>query len=202
MREAAKRVVNTKFVNSGQTCMAPDYVLCADKWHEAFLEALLDEVKAAYGTQPKLAEAGLARLCQGSQYARVISLLDSAKQSSACKVYQLGSDPPDPKERYVPPTMIDVQGVFFLLSLDSISPICQSPFFPYLTFEFSSDVAEMSSPLLTEEIFGPLLPVVKVKGLEEAIATFRRIDPSPLAVYVFGSRHAAEEVPVKPPPPP
>ena len=55
-------------------------------------------------------------------------------------------------------------------------------------------MAEITSPLLTEEIFGPLLPVVKVKGLEEAISTFRQIDPSPLAVYVFGSRHAAEEV--------
>lgn len=46
-----------------------------------------------------------------------------------------------------------------------------------------------SARVMTEEIFGPILPVVKVSGADEAVKIMHRFD-SPLALYVFGKNRA------------
>ena len=43
------------------------------------------------------------------------------------------------------------------------------------------------SPLLTEEIFGPILPIVKVKSVAEAVATVHRSKGNPLVMYIFSN---------------
>lgn len=47
------------------------------------------------------------------------------------------------------------------------------------------DRVPLGSPLLSEEIFGPLLPIVSYSSLEDATRTIRSVDPTPLSLYVF-----------------
>ena len=49
LRVAARRIVQTKFVNCGATCIAPDYVLCEEKVHDKFVAEMVSQVKKFYG---------------------------------------------------------------------------------------------------------------------------------------------------------
>ena len=52
LRTAAQRIVFGKFLNAGQTCIAPDYVLCEQSVHEPFVRMLREELTTMYGTRP------------------------------------------------------------------------------------------------------------------------------------------------------
>lgn len=157
LEEAAGRIVWGKFINAGQTCVAPDYVLVADAAHDRLVEALVRAVKRHYGATPEARKASpdFARVINAAHLARLTGLLEG----SGGRVV-LGGET-DPAENYLAPTLL-------------------------------ADVPPHSA-LMQEEIFGPILPVLKVASMDEAVA-FVNARPTPLALYVFAGRAQAERI--------
>lgn len=148
LREAARRIINTKAINAGQTCMAPDYLLVPKAQHAAFLSALQAEIKEQFGAEP-VASKDFGRMCTTAHYDRMIDLL----AKSGGQQLHIGTAPPDRATKYVPLTLID-------------GPLA-------------------GSPVLTEEIFGPLLPLMTYDSLDDAVRQIKAIDSTPLSLYVF-----------------
>ncbi|WP_328436156.1 aldehyde dehydrogenase family protein [Streptomyces sp. NBC_00425] len=139
----ADRLARGKFLNAGQTCVAPDYVL-TDPETAAALEPLLARaVETVYGADPQTS-AEYGRIVNERHFDRLAGLLDSGRV-----VVGGGKDRAD---KYLAPTVL-------------------------------ADV-DPKSPVMQEEIFGPILPIVTVDGLDAAIGFINDRD-KPLALYVF-----------------
>ncbi|MGY5101776.1 aldehyde dehydrogenase family protein [Streptomyces sp. 900105245] len=139
----ADRLARGKFLNAGQTCVAPDYVLTDPGTAAALEAALVRAVEALYGTDPA-ASPEYGRIINERHFDRLNGLLGSGRVA----VGGVG----DRTSKYLAPTVL-------------------------------ADV-EPDSPVMREEIFGPILPIVTVAGLDEAIAFINDRD-KPLALYVF-----------------
>lgn len=143
---AASRVAWTKLINSGQVCVAPDYVLAHRGVAERFVDRLCDAWVHHRTDQPK----GV----------RVLNI--------------------DHRER-LSEYLIETRGeIAFGGGLDA-SSLTVEP-----TVVLNPDPSE---PLMTEEIFGPILPVVTVDSLDDAI-DFVNARPKPLAAYLFSRSRA------------
>jgi len=138
---AAKRIAWTKLINSGQICIAPDYVVAEAK----IRDELVDKIKDAV-TKFESGEPSGKRIVNQRHFDRLTASLAATKGDV---VIGGGSDP---------------------------SKMCIQP-----TVVVDPDPAE---PLMTDEIFGPILPVVTVQSLDDAIA-FVNARPKPLAAYLF-----------------
>ncbi|CAI9606762.1 unnamed protein product [Staurois parvus] len=145
IKNAARRIAWSRFLNAGQTCLAPDYVLCSDKIKEKLVAALRTTIQDFYGEDPKQSP-DLGRIVSDRHFQRVASLLKGGK-------IVVGGQT-DESERYIAPTIL-------------------------------IDVAE-SDPVMQEEIFGPILPIVTVSGLDEAIQFINKRE-KPLAAYAFST---------------
>ena len=147
---AARRIVFGKFLNCGQTCVAPDYVLVSRSVKEKFLSEISREIGRMYGPDP-LQNPGYGKIINQKHFTRLVSLLDREKvvAGGGC----------DPERLRIAPTV-----------LDGVTP---------------------EDPVMQEEIFGPILPVLTVDSLDQAIA-FVRARPRPLALYLFTSDRTAE----------
>jgi aldehyde dehydrogenase (NAD+) len=148
---AARRIVWGKFLNAGQTCVAPDYVLVDSSAEDRFLGAALRAVHDFYGDDPRTSP-DFARIVNARHFDRVSGLLDAGGFEAI-----VTGGIRDASTRYIAPTV--VAGV------------------------------EADSALMAEEIFGPILPVLPIGSVEEAI-TFVNERDRPLALYVFGSDEA------------
>lgn len=145
LRIAARRIVLGKFLNAGQTCVAPDYLLVHESIREQFSNILGETLTAFFGEDPK----------ESPSYGRIINThrFDIlAAYLSEGRVLFGGRA--DRAERYIAPTLIE--GV----SLDS--------------------------PLMAQEIFGPILPLFGFRTDDEALAIIKK-NPDPLAFYIFTS---------------
>ncbi|MFJ9419022.1 aldehyde dehydrogenase family protein [Streptomyces sp. NPDC101227] len=140
---AARRIVTGKFLNAGQTCVAPDYILAIGDTARAVEPHLAEAVRAAYGADPAAAEE-YGRIVNERHFDRLAALLDSGRTV-------IGGDH-DRASRYLAPTVL-------------------------------ADVAP-DAPVMREEIFGPVLPIVSVPDLDAAIAFINDRD-KPLALYAF-----------------
>jgi aldehyde dehydrogenase (NAD+) len=152
LRDAARKVVWGKCLNAGQTCIAPDYVLCPRGMVDAFAAEAEAAVGRYYGTgeEERRASPDFARIVDGAACARLEGLVAEAAARGA-RVAVGGRF--DVGERYASPTV-----------LTGVTP-------------------EMA--IMSEEIFGPILPILPYDSLDEALA-FVRSRPKPLALYVFG----------------
>ena len=148
---AAKRVAWGKFVNAGQTCVAPDYVLVDRSVEPQFIDAVVRAVRGFYGDDPK-ASPDYGRIVSTRHWDRLDSLLAGAP---AGVVVAGGSG--DRDHRYLAPTIL--RGTSW------------------------------DDPVMAEEIFGPILPILAVDGIDEAIAAINAHD-KPLALYVFSEDQA------------
>ncbi|WP_053851325.1 aldehyde dehydrogenase family protein [Streptomyces sp. NRRL B-24085] len=139
----ADRLARGKFLNAGQTCVAPDYVL-TDPETAAALEPLLkNAVDTLYGSDP--ADSGeYGRIINERHFDRLTALLDSGRTVVGGTSDRAG--------KYIAPTVL-------------------------------ADV-DPGSPVMREEIFGPILPIVTVPGPDAAIDFINDRD-KPLALYVF-----------------
>ncbi|MFG2096213.1 aldehyde dehydrogenase family protein [Streptomyces sp. NPDC048612] len=140
---AARRLVTGKFLNAGQTCVAPDYVLAIGDTAREIEPHLAAAVREAYGADPATAEE-YGRIVNVRHFDRLTALLDSGRTV-------LGGTH-DRAARYLAPTVL-------------------------------ADVAP-DAPVMQEEIFGPILPLVPVPDLDAAIAFINERD-KPLALYAF-----------------
>ncbi|NXW25505.1 AL3B1 dehydrogenase, partial [Circaetus pectoralis] len=145
VQNVARRVAWGRFFNAGQTCVAPDYVLCSVEMQEKLLPALRKVITEFYGRNPQ-ESPDFGRIVGDKQFQRVQALLRSGR-------VVIGGQT-DEKERYIAPTvLVDVQP---------------------------------SDPIMHEEVFGPILPIIIVANMDEAI-DFINSRERPLVVYAFSS---------------
>jgi aldehyde dehydrogenase (NAD+) len=148
---AARRIAWGKFVNAGQTCVAPDYVLVDEAVEDKLLGALLRTVHDFYGDSPKHSD-DFARIVSSRQFERIAGLLDAGGfDATVC-----GGER-DAATRYIAPTV-----------LAGVKP---------------------DAAIMQQEIFGPVLPVLTVGNVDEAI-DFVNARDKPLALYVFSDDEA------------
>ena len=140
---AARRIVFGKYLNCGQTCVAPDYILCHSGIKDRLVEALCQEVRRQYGEDP-LRNPRYGRIVNEKHFQRLLGLMDPDKtviggQSS-------------PETLQIAPTI-----------LDRVSP---------------------GDPVMQEEIFGPILPILTFDRFEDLYGLLAD-QPKPLALYLF-----------------
>ncbi|XP_046500616.1 aldehyde dehydrogenase family 3 member B2-like isoform X3 [Equus quagga] len=139
----ANRVAFFRYFNTGQTCVAPDYVLCSPEMQERLLPALQSTIARFFGEDPQ-SSPNLGRIINDKHFQRLQGLL-------GCGRVAIGGQS-DQSDRYIAPTvLVDVQE---------------------------------TEPVMQEEIFGPILPIVNVRSLDEAIDFINRRE-KPLALYAF-----------------
>lgn len=95
---AAERITWGKFMNVGQTCVAPDYVLVHKNIKEQFIKKIIERIKDFYGNDP-LNSKDYGRIVNESHMKRLIDLIDKDK-------VVLGGEY-DINKRYIAPTILD-----------------------------------------------------------------------------------------------
>lgn len=150
MNVAARRIVWGRFINCGQTCISPDYVLVPPELRDQFVAEAKKAIEEFYGTDPQKSNS-LSRIVNANHFKRLSNLLNNA----GGKVVVGGKT--DESDLYIAPTLI-------------------------------VDV-DPSSPIMQQEIFGPLLPILNVGSIDEAISFVNKRD-KPLALYAFSNNKA------------
>jgi aldehyde dehydrogenase (NAD+) len=140
---AARRIAWGKFLNAGQTCVAPDYVLATPDVAGRLVEALRGAITALYGKDAS-ETPDYGRIVSDAQFDRLSALVGVDKPAIGGRT--------DASERYIEPTVL--VGV------------------------------ARDDEIMKQEIFGPILPIVTVTGLDDALSYIRNGD-KPLALYVF-----------------
>ncbi len=128
--QAAGRIAWAKFMNAGQTCIAPDYVLVEDRVHDALIERLQANIHQFYGDTPEAQQASddYARLVHEDHYERVIALLTDAVEAGAT-IASGGAH--DAETNYVAPTVLtDVP-----LDADIMQKEIFGPLLPVIAYE-------------------------------------------------------------------
>lgn len=140
---AARRIAWAKFMNCGQTCVAPDYVLATPAVADKLSPALAHAIVELYGADP-WSSHDYGRIINARHFQRLATLLDEGRVVAGGQT--------DATQRYIAPTV-----------LDYVAP---------------------DAFVMRDEIFGPILPIVRVPGLDAAIAHIRK-GAKPLALYAF-----------------
>lgn len=139
----AARIVWSKWMNAGQTCVAPDYVLVEKAFADKLISAIKAKLEQFYGTDPG----------QSADYGRIINHRHLSRLQSYLQGQTLlCGGQTDETHRYMAPTLV-------------------------------RDPAP-DSPLMQEEIFGPILPVISLDSIDEA-AEFINQRAKPLALYLY-----------------
>lgn len=152
---AAKRIVWGKFLNAGQTCVAPDYLLVQSCVKDELLEKMRQYILKFYGTHIEDSKE-FPKIINEKHFNRLISLLDNGTVVTGGEY--------NPLRNQISPTI-----------LDNIS---------------------IHSPIMQEEIFGPILPVLTFTKLDEVI-TYVKEHPKPLAAYYFTNDKRREQYVMK-----
>jgi acyl-CoA reductase-like NAD-dependent aldehyde dehydrogenase len=139
----ARRIAWGKFMNAGQTCVAPDFVWVERPVREALLAALQGAIREFYGDDPRHSP-DYGRIVHRRHFDRLRGLLNAGR------VVCGGQH--DPEALYFAPTIL-------------------------------TDVP-LDAPVMQEEIFGPILPVLAFDRLDEVLTLLAQ-RPTPLAVYLF-----------------
>ncbi len=147
---AARRIAWGKFMNAGQTCVAPDFVVVADEVLDAFVAAMKQALREFYGDDPAQSP-DYGRIINRAHFDRLISYLSDGKVAHGSQH--------NVKDYFIAPTI--------LTDVDAASAVMQ------------------------EEIFGPILPVLRFHQLDEALDILRTL-PTPLALYLFTRNQETE----------
>jgi len=141
----ARRIAWGKFMNAGQTCVAPEYILADRRIHAALVEAIKRAIREFHGEDPqKSPEYG--RIINRKHFDRLIGYDATVTHDAA--------------DLYIAPTI-----------LKDVQP---------------------NSPVMQEEIFGPILPILSFENIDQAITELRD-RPAPLALYLFTNDRATQQ---------
>nr|XP_023018135.1 aldehyde dehydrogenase, dimeric NADP-preferring-like [Leptinotarsa decemlineata] len=143
---SAKRIIWGKCVNAGQTCIAPDYLLCPKSLQDKFVTACKKALKELFGEDPK-SSPDYGRILNERHVQRLSTLIEGNVVAHGGEV--------DFADKYIAPTI--------LINVDP------------------------SSPIMQEEIFGPILPIISIEDAYDAIK-FINSREKPLALYIFSNR--------------
>ena len=155
IKTAAKRIAWGKTLNSGQTCIAPDYLLIHESVKEEFVRAFAQAVKELHGTDIKT-HKHYVRIVNDRAFERVKSYLSEGDILYGGRT--------DATERFIEPTLLDTH-----ISLA----------------DSNADTLANGKQVLTEEIFGPVFPILTFKHINEVTGYITRRE-KPLAFYYFG----------------
>ena len=149
-KKVINRLITTKFMNMGQTCIAPDYLVVHDDDYDNFLNQLINTLNVTYGKNfnDQLNSKSLGRIVNDKHLNRLVDLLENYKS----KILYGGDYSKD--DLFVAPTIIDA-------SLNEKEP-------------------------LEQEIFGPIIPIVRYSSEQELEKIISKIN-TPLALYIFSS---------------
>jgi len=143
LKLAAKRIVWGKFINAGQTCIAPDYILIQKNMKVNFISFLIEEIIKAYGKKMDKSP-DFARIINTKNWLRLASMIEPEKVIFGGET--------NANELYISPTLIEEPA--------------------------------LDSPVMKEEIFGPILPILiyeTAADIENVISRYEK----PLSFYVF-----------------
>jgi len=151
LKLTSRRIVWGKFVNAGQTCIAPDFLIVKRNIKEQLIYHLSKEIERAYGKDPKESE----------DYPRIVNKTNLFRLSNLIKETKiLFGGEYDSDSCYFSPTIIDEPRI--------------------------------DSPIMNEEIFGPILPIISYDDenqIEKLISKYEK----PLALYVFSTNKKFSE---------
>ena len=150
LKTAARRIVWGKFMNAGQTCAAPDYLLIQKNIKNDFLHLLADTIEEFYGSNPKNSPH-YGKIINDYHFDRLIGYLKNGEILWGGN-YQR-------ETHFIAPTLM-------------INP-------------------QIPSPLMSEEIFGPILPCLEFNHFPEVLEWIQKLGPNPLALYFFSQNQKA-----------
>ncbi|XP_034723325.1 aldehyde dehydrogenase, dimeric NADP-preferring-like isoform X1 [Etheostoma cragini] len=145
IRVACRRITWGKFVNCGQTCIAPDFILCEPCIQGRVVDRIRQTLLEFYGADPKCSP-DYGRIINQRHFNRIMGLMEGYTP--------VVGGQSDASQRYIAPTV-----------LKDVPP---------------------HSRMMQEEIFGPLLPIVAVSDMDDAIRFINERE-KPLALYIFCS---------------
>ena len=145
LKLAARRIVFGKYLNCGQTCVAPDYIYCDASVKDALLKEISRQIRKQFGKDP-LHNKNYGKIINEKHFQRICSLIDPDK------IIVSGEN--NPERLQITPTVMD-----------------------QVTFQ---------DAIMGQEIFGPVLPVLTYRTLDEAVSQIQSM-PHPLALYLFTS---------------
>ena len=148
---AARRIVFGKYLNCGQTCVAPDYILCHEDIKEELIFAVKKEITRQFGRYP-LGNPDYGKIINERHFHRILGLIDPQK-------LVWGGEYEEASLRIAPAVMADVT---------------------------------WKDAVMQEEIFGPVLPILTYRSLEQAIRSVES-RPHPLALYLFSEEKAVQK---------
>ncbi len=151
LAQTARRIILGKFLNVGQTCISPDYVLVDNSIREALVKKMSETITKFYTEDPS-SSYDLGKIINTKRFDKLLSYFSNGKIVSGGKY--------DRDKLYIEPTLI-------------------------------TEVS-MDSPLMQEEIFGPILPIIGFSTREEAMKIVQQ-NPNPLAFYLFTDSKQAQE---------
>ena len=157
IKVSARRLAWGKTLNSGQTCIAPDYILIHKDVKEAFVKAFEEEVRNLYGEDIQ-ADRHYVRMVNGKAFDRVTGYFKDGVIIYGGRY--------DAATRFIEPTLIEN--------------------------------VPLDSPLMTEEIFGPVFPIITLddsdKSFKDKVIEFVNNREKPLAFYYFGKESDGWEI--------
>ena len=148
LKLAARRIIFGKYLNCGQTCVAPDYILCQASVKDRLVAELRAQAEAQYGADP-LADPDYGRIVNEKHFDRLLGLIDPEKVVLGGRW--------DRETLQIVPTVMD-----------------------NVTWE---------DPVMQEEIFGPILPILTYERFEEVFDLLAEKE-KPLALYLFSEDRA------------
>lgn len=150
LRHTIKRVVWAKYLNCGQTCIAPDYVLVHESRYDNFVKGTVSRIKEVYNDNP-VKSAYYNRIVNQVRFDHLISMLNGADIIYGGRYNR--------EDLYVEPTLVKVKNV--------------------------------DTPLMRQEIFGPILPIMIYKNETDLWEIINR-NSHPLAMYIFSNDQGFE----------
>lgn len=152
LQVAVNRIVFGKFINAGQTCIAPDFVLVHQDIKQEFIEKTKQRIKECYGDDPS-SSPDFGRVINERHFDRLLNLIDPDKVVA-------GGDS-DRAGKYISPTVM-------------------------------TDIS-LNDKVMQEEIFGPILPVIEYRSMDELLAVLAELPEHPLACYIFSNSKSVQD---------
>ncbi|WP_289661905.1 aldehyde dehydrogenase [Flavobacterium panacagri] len=148
LKLAAKRIVWGKFINAGQTCIAPDYILVQKNMKVNFITYLIEEILKAYGKKIDKSP-DFARIINTKNWFRLTNMIQNENV--------LFGGESDANKLYIAPTLLEEP--------------------------------DLDSPVMKEEIFGPILPILTYEtenDIENVVSRYEK----PLSFYIFSENNS------------
>lgn len=145
IKDASQKIIWGKFINSGQTCIAPNYILVQEKIAEKLKKALVEQIEIQFSISDKTR----TKIVNSNHHRRLTDLLEKSILAGATILH---GGKTDPSNHFLSPTLL--QGI------------------------------SIENPIFEEEIFGPILPIITYRNLEEVIEIVNKTE-KPLALYLF-----------------